>query len=88
MIYGALSLESSSEVVGRLPLDEFFKLILVVVLLVPLGRRRGGTHSGLSLVGRKKINLRAPKMEPLMQKVTEALESCKEDSQEMAPGFQ
>lgn len=72
MIYGALNLESSSEVVGRLPLDEFFKLSLVVVLLVPLGRRRGGggTHSGLSLVGRKKINLRAPKMEPLMQKVT------------------
>ena len=87
MIYGALNLVRSTEVVGRLPLDEFFKLILVVVLSVPLGTRRGGSHSGLSLVGRKKINLRAPKMELLKQKVTEALESCREDSEEMASGF-
>lgn len=93
LIYGALNLVSSTEVVGRPPLDECFKLILVVELLVPLGSRRAGggggvgTHSGLSLVGRKKINLRAPKMQALMQKVTEALESCKEDSEEMAPGF-
>lgn len=87
MIYGAFNLVRSTEVVGRLPLDEFFKLILVVVLSVPLGTRRGGSHSGLSLVGRKKINLRAPKMELLKQKVTEALESCREDSEEMASGF-
>ena len=79
MIYGALNLVRSTEVVERLPLDEFFKLILVVVLSVPLGTRRGGSHSGLSLVGRKKINLRAPKMELLKQKVTEAYYNAKAD---------
>lgn len=59
---------------------------MVVASLAPLGsgwHGERGTRVRISLGRRKKINLCAPRMEPLMQKVTEALESCKEDSEEM-----
>lgn len=58
----------------------------MVASLVPLGsgwRGERGTRARISLVRRKKINLCAPKMELLMQKFTEASESCKEESEEM-----
>lgn len=64
--HGALNLVRSRGE-SKASLDEFFKLIwwLHCWSLWAAGR---GTHSGLWLVGRKKINLGAPKTELLMQK--------------------
>lgn len=72
---------------GSLPPGRVFQVDPGGCIVGPSGYQTGGSHAGLSLVGRKKINLRAPKMELLKQKVAEALESCKEDSEEMASGF-
>lgn len=46
------------------------------------GQGLRGTHSGLALLGRKKINLSAPKDETVHAETLWGIKSCKEDSEE------
>ena len=92
LIYRALNPVSSTEVVGRLPLDKFFKLILVVVLLVSPGS--GGGQRDVCVWGtldftcsKKENQSSCPKGGTTDAESQWGIGVLEEDSQEMAPGF-